>query len=367
MASTQRYIPPSEKYKTILRLFASINKPEEKHLEEIRKPFLFNHFKTFSDEFNKLDPSERDKYSPIDENLFDYLNNNKQIPHDFSDILNPKKPQASITKLRVPLLSERLIKGAAKQIHFFARDQPFEILPTKTITIKLDETNVLRRSTALDKIEIYQLDNGKYVIQQISEVSCAISSLVMLYTDNGLSIDDPLFFQLLTNSLTGTLGHSGTSCERMDLIISSLKLSIPGKYLLHGFFNSFNFEYDVKYFQELIKLYGSLYIHVNFDDDQRGGHAAVLDSIDMNHAIIREPYHGYAFKISTKLLLDKKLGKEEGNYKFTFLSNQKHTSALTEREEEIRVIKALEQTAVKQKYLKYKTKYLQLKNKLVSI
>jgi len=354
----QEYRSSKDIYKDILRLFKLIKDPTQTHFIEIRDPILFELFNKYLEYFNKSDPSEKDRFSQIDNDLFDYLNNKGHILANFPDILNPKKPKVQISKLRVPVLSERLIKGDAKQINFFGSDQPFEILPTETIIINLDKDNILRHATSLDKIEIYKLANGKYVIQQISEVSCAISSLAMLYTDNGLNINDPLFFKLLTYSLTGTGCHFGTSCEQQDKIISIIGLTIPGKYLLHEYFNSSNFEYDVAYFQELIKLYGSVVIHVNFDDSQDGGHVAVLDSIDMNHAIIREPYHGYAFKISTRLLLEKKIAKERGNYKFTYLSNQKYSGALTDREEEYRIANA------KKKYLKYKTKYLQLKNKI---
>jgi hypothetical protein len=364
MATILQNKSPKQIYADILIVFTTINNPAQRHLIEIRKSILFRGFNDFLNTFNKLDSSERETFSPIDNDLFEYLTQENQIPTNFPDILNPNKPRVPRVPrviLRAPILSERLIKGAAKQINFFGIDQPFEILPTTTIIINLDLENPLRRRTRLDKIEIYRLANGKYVIQQISEVSCVISSLVMLYTDNGVSIHDPLFFRLLTYSLSGTGVHFGTSCERIDEIISSLKLYIPGKYLLHGTFHSFGFEYDVKYFQELIRLHGSLVVVVGFSDDNIGGHAAVLDSIDNNHAIIREPYHGYAFKISTDILINKKLGKENGEYHFTYLSNIKHTGALTDREEEIRLTKALSKMDTKQKYLKYKQKYLQLK------
>jgi ubiquitin C-terminal hydrolase len=350
---------PEKIYVQIMRLFESIKTNKLKDVREIQERLLFSKFNDFLTYFNKLNIYEKEAFSylPLDNDLFEYLRQKNQIPIDFPEILNPT---VSIVKLRVPILSERLIKGNATKINFFRSDEKFEILPAETIIINLDLENPLRRRTSLDKIEIYKLANGKYVIQQISEVSCAISSIAMLYTDNGLSIEDPRFFKLLRNSLAGTLGHSGTSCERIDQIISSLQLYIPGKYLLHDFFNSYNFEYDIKYFQELIKLYGSLFVNVNFNNPGYGGHAAILDSIDMNHAIIREPYHGYAFKISTRLFIEKKIGKENGEYHFTYLSNQKHSVALTDKEEEARLAKFS-----RQKYLKYKTKYLQLKNKLI--
>jgi hypothetical protein len=260
--------------------------------------------------------------------------------------------------------------GAANKIQFMGDNEPYEIInPVETITIKLEDDNILKRRAAIGEIKVDRLSNNKYVIQQISEVSCGIAAFAMILTDNGIPIHDTRLYPLFSEKLTGTGVHYGTNCKDLDEFLNLYKLQIPNKHLLHATFYSRDLEYDVRYFDELIRRYGSGMIHVGFtyDEDRQSadGHYAVLDSIDNNYTLIREPYHGYAFRIPTRLFLTRKIGKSNNKYSIDFFSTKPHTSALTDEEEDARMAEATANSeSVQVKYLKYKAKYLQLKKKL---
>lgn len=259
----------------------------------------------------------------------------------------------SIEPLRSPLLDNMFRTDYDKTTLFFHPGEWYEIIkPIETITIKFGD--IIRSRIPLSEIKIDKLSNNKYVIQQMSIISCGNTSFAMLLIDNGVSLYDEKLHRLLIKNIAGGF-MTGTTCERLDEYYKNINLS--NKYLLHDSFHSINLKYDVKYFQILIERYGSLLINVNFNNKSEGGHYVLLDSIDNDYVIIREPYHGYAFKFQTNLLLTKKMEKTNNKYRVDFLSTQKHTGAFTQEEEDIRVAELL----AKNKYLKYKTKYLNLK------
>jgi hypothetical protein len=130
MATILQNKSPKQIYADILIVFTAINNPAQRHLREIRKSSLFRYFNEFLNTFNKLDSSERETFSPIDNDLFEYLTRQNQIPTNFPDILNPNKPRVI---LRVPILSERLIKGGTKQKYLKYKQKYLQLKKTNNL------------------------------------------------------------------------------------------------------------------------------------------------------------------------------------------------------------------------------------------
>ncbi len=309
-----------------------VKTPANETIRKLRLNLLRNDIISFIQDFNRLSDSNQAQIEPFDEELITFLRENlPEIMHSVPRILLPP------IQLRVPKLSLRGY-GDVERSSFFSADEDFFIIkPVRTF--QLSEPHRFRIFSGGIDIDI--LPNGKLVMQQISEVSCFITTLTILLTDNGYNIEDPKIASLLKNKLTGNKyvpEAYGTRCEELDDFIESFKLHVPGKYILHNFFHSVDFDYDVAYFQNLIARYGSLIIIVSFRPGIGGGsHSIILDSIDKNNAEIREPFHGYAFRMQTRILINRKLRKNNNKYEFTFLSNNKHTQALTNQEEKLRL------------------------------
>ena len=310
-------------------------------------------------DFNGLSDFNQAQIHSFNDELITFLREN--IPE-----IIPRIPLILLPphELPVPQLTTRGF-GTVEKISFFSADEKYTIIEPET-TLQLSNPERFRVGKS-SSINIHILGNGKHVMQQITEIACFITTTAMLFMDNGYDIEDPDLARLLSKKLTGS-SHSpenhGATTEEISKYIDLFKLKVPGKYFLHNFFHSIDFDYDVKYFRDLIARYGPLILSVNFRPRLSGSkHAIILDSIDENNAEIREPFHGLAFRMQTRILINRKLGKHDNKYKYSFLSNYAHTHALTSQEDELRVEEAIRKS-MKKKYLKYKAKYLQLKKKL---
>jgi hypothetical protein len=251
--------------------------------------------------------------------------------------------------LRTPILHINFSRNTSTE-QLFNREEIIEIIPISENMYVLNDGESIFKRLPIEKIIIEKLSNGKIVIQQPSIVSCGTSALAMLLTDNNIPINQNLI-NLIGRNISGNSTNHGTECEQFSSLLRN-NFPIPDKFFLNDSFNTTSNNYTLRYLREIIRNNGSLLIIINFHTGS--SHWVVLDSIDESGAIIRDPYHGVSMKIRKDIFINR-INTFNNNIRVSYFSRNKHTFAYTDEEEMYRI------SNIKQKYLKYKTKYLQLK------
>jgi hypothetical protein len=143
-------------------------------------------------------------------------------------------------------------------------------------------------------VAIYE-ENGRHfhTIQQQASRGCSAGAAAMLILDLGRHLSD-------YNALWGR-SLSDHRAVRGDIATAGLT---P---LVHEFEPNLTREERAEILENLLRSYGPAVVAIS--DNEVGGHFIVVDSIDANQAIVRDPYHGWRITVTREALT----GRLSGN------------------------------------------------------